>query len=120
MLILDAERVAKAKGGRPMNPRPGQALVSPVDTTTVIVIRAPDHEINLTCAGVAMWDPMGGGDAPGVTTDPAQLTGSVMGKRYANEEFGIELLCTKPGHGTIAVNGMALTQRTPKRLPASD
>ena len=44
-----------------MKPRPGQALASPVDTTTVIVVRAPDREIDITCAGVGMWDPKGGG-----------------------------------------------------------
>jgi hypothetical protein len=103
-----------------MKPRPGQALASPVDTTTVIVVRAPDREVDITCAGVAMWDPKGGGEAPGGAADPAQLTGSVLGKRYASEELGLELLCTKPGQGTIAANGVPLALKGPKPLPASD
>jgi hypothetical protein len=43
-----------------------------------------------------------------------------MGKRYANEELGLELLCTRSGQGTIAVNGLPLTQMAPKKLPSSD
>src|ERR1700685_1966689 len=103
-----------------MKPRLGQALASTVDSTTVIVVRTPDSEIDLTCAGVAMWDPRGGGVCPGGEPDPAQLTGTQMGKRYADEHLGLELLCTKPGKGTIAVNGVPLPQQGPKLLPASD
>ena len=92
----------------PMKPRPGQVLASTVDSTTVIVVRAPDGEIDLTCAGVEMWDPRGGGAGPAGEADPAQLTGTQLGKRYADEQTGLELLCTKPGQGTIAVNGVPL------------
>jgi hypothetical protein len=103
-----------------MKPRLGQVLASTVDSTTVIVVRAPDGEIDLTCAGVAMWDPRCGGACPTGEADPAQLTGTQMGKRYADERIGLELLCTKPGNGTIAVNGVPLPQQGPKLLPASD
>jgi hypothetical protein len=104
----------------PMKPRPGQALASTVDSTTVIVVRAPGREISLTCAGVEMWDPKSGGACPAGEADPAQLTGTQMGKRYADEGIGLELLCTKPGKGTIAVNGVPLALLGPKLLPASD
>jgi hypothetical protein len=104
----------------PMKPRLGQVLSSTVDSTTVIVVRAPDREIDLTCAGVEMWDPRTGGARPPGEADPAQLAGTQMGKRYADDEIGLELLCTKPGRGTIAVNGVPLPQRGPKLLPASD
>jgi len=106
--------------GMPMKPRPGQVLASAVDSTTVIVVRAPDGEISLTCAGVEMWDPKSGGACPAGEADPAQLTGAQMGKRYADEQTGLELLCTKPGNGTIAVNGVPLPLCGPKLLPASD
>ena len=104
----------------PMKPRPGQVLASTVDSTTVIVVRAPDREISLTCAGVEMWDPRGGGACPAGEADPAQLAGAQVGKRYADEGIGLELLCTKPGKGTIAVNGVPLPQCGAKLLPASD
>jgi hypothetical protein len=95
-------------------------LASPVDSTTVIVVRAPDADIDLTCAGVAMWDPRGGGARPAGEPDPSHLSGTQMGKRYADEQVGLELLCTKPGNGTIAVDGVPLPQQGPKLLPASD
>ena len=57
---------------------------------------------------VAMWDPRGGSACPAGEADPSQLSGTQMGKRYADEQAGLELLCTKPGKGTIAVNGVPL------------
>jgi hypothetical protein len=104
----------------PMKPRLGQALASTVDSTTVIVVRAPDGEISLTCAGVEMWDPRSGDASPAGEADPAQLAGTQVGKRYADEQVGLELLCTKPGKGTIGVNGVPLPLCGPKLLPASD
>jgi len=103
-----------------MKPRVGQSLSSPVDTTTVIVVRAPDSDVELTCAGVPLWDAKSGGEAPEGSADPDQLGGSLLGKRYADEELGLELLCTKGGTGTLAVNGTPIPLRDAKPLPASD
>src|ERR1700744_1424271 len=97
-----------------MKPRLGQVLASTVDSTTVIVVRAPDGEIDLTCAGVTMWDPRCGGSSPAGEADPPPLSATQMGKRYADERIGLELLSTKPGKGTIAVNGVPLPQQGPK------
>jgi hypothetical protein len=69
----------------PMKPRPGQVLASTVYSTAVLVVRAPDDEIDLTGAGVEMWDPKGGSTGPAGEVDSAQLTGTQMGKRYADE-----------------------------------
>lgn len=66
-----------------------------------------------------MWDTRCGGACPAGEADPVQLTGAQMGKRYADERI-LELLCTKPGKGTIAVNGVPLALLGPKLLPASD
>lgn len=62
----------------------------------------------------------GPGGVPAATADPEQLGGSQLGKRYADEELGVELLCTKAGQGTLAVNGVALPLKNAKPLPASD
>jgi hypothetical protein len=102
-----------------MKPRVGQTLSSPVDTTTVIVVRAPDTDVELTCAGVPLYDARGG-DAPEGTADPALMGGSLLGRRYADDELGLELLCTKGGEGTLAVNGTPIQLRDAKPLPASD
>ncbi|WP_327312154.1 hypothetical protein [Streptomyces sp. NBC_01235] len=102
-----------------MRPRVGQMLASTVDTTTVIVVRCPEHEVDITCGGAAMTEENPPGPATG-TVDPQLSGGSLLGKRYADEELGLELLCTKPGPGTLAVNGVPLPMKSPKPLPASD
>ncbi|MCW2784722.1 MAG: hypothetical protein JWP74_1239 [Marmoricola sp.] len=96
----------------------GQALVSAVDETGVIVTRAPDGDVSVTCGGVAMYPK--GDDAVSGEADPAQLEGSLLGKRYVDEAGTVELLCTKPGKGSLAVDGSALTVAQAKALPSSD
>src|SRR5215218_2242473 len=103
-----------------MKLRVGQMLSSPVDTVTVVVVRAPDADVELTSAGVPLYDAKVGDAAPEGEADPAQLDGTQIGKRYADEELGLELLCTKPGKGTLAVNGTPVPLRDAKPLPASD
>ncbi|MFD3309511.1 hypothetical protein [Streptomyces sp. NPDC058694] len=103
-----------------MRPRVGQMLASTVDATAVIVVRCPDGELEITCGGAAMIEGNGPGSA---ATGPAHselMGGSLLGKRYADEDLGLELLCTKPGQGTLAVNGVPMSMKSPKPLPASD
>ena len=103
-----------------MKLRAGQTLHSGVDEATVVVIRAPQDDVTVTYGGAAMLT-----DKP---TDKASATagaatgsdGLLLGKRYANEDLGIELLCTKPGAGTLEVNGVPLPLKEAKPLPASD
>jgi hypothetical protein len=103
-----------------MKPRVGQTLVSTVDATTVVVVRWPEKDLEVTCGGAAMADPRGPQAGASGTADPGQQGGSQLGKRYADEELGVELLCTKPGQGTLAVNGVPLPLKAAKPLPASD
>ncbi|MFE9924547.1 hypothetical protein ACFYQA_24085 [Streptomyces sp. NPDC005774] len=101
-------------------PRVGQTLISTVDTTTVVVVRAPADDLEITCGGAVMTEP---GELEAATTgtpDPEQMGGSQLGKRYAEEGFGVEVLCTKAGEGSLAVNGVPLSLKGPKPLPASD
>ncbi|GAB2972424.1 hypothetical protein LWP59_16370 [Amycolatopsis acidiphila] len=103
-----------------MKPRVGQLLASTVDGTTVIVVKAPDGDFTVTCGGAAMVDPKAKDAAPAGEPDPAQMDGSQLGKRYADDELGLEVLVTKAGQGTIAVNGTPLPLKDAKPLPASD
>jgi hypothetical protein len=97
----------------------GQSLASPVDTTTVIVVRAPKAEVSLTCGGVEMVvGGKPGGD--GSSIDPARIGGAQLGKRYVDDGAGLEVLCTKPGQGLLEVNGTALPIKAAKPLPSSD
>ncbi|WP_460062967.1 hypothetical protein [Streptomyces sp. YKOK-I1] len=102
-----------------MRPRVGQMLASTVDTTAVIVVRCPDDELEITCGGAAMVEGNGPAALTG-TPAPDPLGGSLLGKRYADEDLGVELLCTKPGPGSLAVNGVRLPMKSAKPLPASD
>lgn len=105
-----------------MRPRVGQMLASTVDTTAVIVVRCPDEELEIGCGGAAMVEGNGNraGAAATGTAHPGLTGGSLLGKRYADEDLGVELLCTKPGPGTLTVNGVPLPMKTAKPLPASD
>ena len=46
--------------------------------------------------------------------------GTQIGKRYVNEAGDLELLCTKPGDGSLALSGAELTIKGAKPLPSSD
>ena len=54
------------------------------------------------------------------TPDPALADGTLMGKRYAEPDVGLELLCTKPGAGTLTCNGAPIALKDAKPLPSSD
>ena len=105
-----------------MRPRVGQMLASTVDTTAVIVVRCPEQELEITCGGAAMAEANGPGATATGTADPDPdlMGGSLLGKRYAAEDLGLELLCTKQGQGTLAVNGVPMPMKSAKPLPASD
>jgi hypothetical protein len=98
--------------------RAGQQLVSAVDSTAVIIIRAPAGECTLTCGGVAM----AGADEPVARADPDPLLmgGTQIGTRSVDEGDTIQVLCTKAGDGTLALDGKPLVIQAAKPLPASD
>ena len=98
--------------------KPGTRLRSAVCATEVIVVRAPADDVELSCGGAPLV-PIGT-DAPAGELDPAHSGGTRLGKRYADEELGLEVLCTKPGDGSLSVGGTALPEKDAKPLPASD
>ena len=98
--------------------RAGQQMVSAVDSTTVIIIKAPSQEVTLTCGGVAMAP--AGGSVPAGAPDPALMGGTQIGKRYVDDAGTIQVLCTKAGGGTLALDGQPLVIQSAKPLPASD
>jgi hypothetical protein len=97
----------------------GQTLSSTVDSTSLVVVRAPEHDVTITCGGVPMTAP---GEAPaaGATAQGEAGNGVLMGKRYADEALGLELLAVKPGEYAVEVNGTPVVQKTAQPLPASD
>ena len=99
--------------------KPGTRMRSTVCATEVMVVAAPKGEVQVTCGG----SPLAGLDAPpatGAKPSPDAAGGTQLGKRYVNEAGDLELLCTKPGQGTLACAGAALTIKGAKPLPSSD
>src|SRR6202034_2795898 len=97
----------------------GQRLRSQAHGTEVIVVRAPDQPVELTCGGSPMTSEATASGTP-ATPQPAAVEGAQLGKRYIDEASWLELLCTRPGTAVPAADGRALTLKTAKPLPASD
>ncbi len=97
----------------------GTRLKSAVCSSELMIVVAPSGDVNLTCGGAPVIEL--DADAPaGAELDPSQKGGTQMGKRYTNEAGDIEILCTKPGEGGLAVDGVALEIKGAKPLPSSD
>ena len=97
----------------------GSRLKSAVCSTEVIVVRAPSTDVALSCGGTPMLAQ--GEEAPaGAAIDSALSSGAPLGKRFANDDLGIEVLVTKGGDGTLCANVEAIPLKEAKALPTSD
>jgi hypothetical protein len=85
----------------------------------VVVVRAPAAPVTLNIGGAGAL-PADAGRPPSTQPHAALSGGTLLGKRYADEVTGLEVLCTKPGTGAITVDGRRATVITPRQLPASD
>jgi hypothetical protein len=97
----------------------GSRWRSAVDTTEVVVVRAPKDEASLECGGHEMVA-AGTDGAAGGSVHPDFSAGTQLGKRYVDDDAGIEVLCTKAGEGSLAVGGKVLNLKEAKPLPSSD
>tara|TARA_X000001036_G_C20686262_1_gene807721 strand:- start:3823 stop:4131 length:309 start_codon:yes stop_codon:yes gene_type:complete len=97
----------------------GSRLKSAVCNTEVIAVKAPGTDMDIRCGGVPMIDPSETAVA-GQTPDAAAADGTQMGKRYVDEDETVELLCTKPGDGSLGIGNALLAIKESKPLPASD
>lgn len=101
--------------------KPGARFRSSVCTTEVVVVKAPaGADVDLRCGGepVLPVDQQAGenGLAPAAGFDG----GTLLGKRYADDELGLEVLCTKAGAGSLSIGESPLGVKQPKPLPSSD
>ena len=101
-----------------MELKAGTRLRSAVCSTEVIVVRAPGGPVDLRCGGAALVSFDATMEAGSL--DPAHSEGTQLGKRYVDDEAGLELLCTKPGNGELTCGGRRLTLKAAKPLPSSD
>jgi hypothetical protein len=95
--------------------KPGTKLKSAVDDTEVMVIRGTDAVVE--CGGAPMAEEK---PAQLGTLNPDFAAGTMMGKRYVDAASTVELLCVKPGKGSLAINGTPLQVKDAKPLPSSD
>lgn len=101
-----------------MQLRPGLRLESATCDTTVVVVKAPkDGDIDVRCGGEPMREAGTGGDKLPISGDGEA---TLLGKRYADEEVGIELLCSQGGAGALTVGDKPLLVKGAKPLPSSD
>jgi hypothetical protein len=103
-----------------MNLTVGMRLRSTVCATEIVVVRTPAEPVEITCGGAPMVPAEGDAPAPGGSPSPDAAAGTLLGKRYADEDTGLEVLCTKPGDGSLGVDGRALPEKAAKPLPSSD
>jgi hypothetical protein len=98
---------------------PGSRWMSAVCNTEVVVMKAPSAETSLECGGSPMVA-VGSVRATGAAPATDHCGGTLLGKRYADETAGLEVLCTKGGQGSLSINGKALVLRATTPLPSSD
>jgi hypothetical protein len=93
----------------------GSRLRTPTSTTEVIVVKAGAGDGELVCAGGVMTTEQ-------VSPQPLSDGGTQiqLGKRYTDDDSGVEVLCTKPGAGPLMLDGRELTVKSATALPASD
>jgi hypothetical protein len=102
-----------------MDLKPGSRWKSAVCDTEVVVVRPPKTPVVLECGGHPM---IANAEAKpeGLGLDAAHSAGSGMGKRFADEASGLEVLCVKAGAGSLSIEGQPIGAKDAKKLPASD
>ncbi len=100
-----------------MQLKPGLRLQSVVCDTQVVVVKG-GGELDIRCGGAPMV-PLGTEADRGPIAEE-HSGGTLIGKRYADEESGVELLCTKPGAGALSIGDVPILTKEAKPLPSSD
>lgn len=97
----------------------GTRLRSVVCATEIMAVGVPADGADLSCGGAPMIPIAEEPPADGSPAEGADA-GTLLGKRYVNEAGDLEVLCTKPGEGSIASGGVLLSIKEAKPLPSSD
>ncbi|HWC84757.1 MAG TPA: hypothetical protein VG756_32765 [Pseudonocardiaceae bacterium] len=95
--------------------RPGDQLASTACAARVVVVRARGS-VELCCGGSPMVPAAGVESAAENSAEPVTL----IGKRYVDANETVELLCTVSGSGGLSCDGVPMTVKAAKALPASD
>jgi hypothetical protein len=85
----------------------------------VVVVKPPAEPVDLRCGGHPMV-PLGSDGGTEATPSADHASGTLLGKRYVDADQTLEVLCTKPGDGSLSVGDEPLQIKEAKPLPASD
>lgn len=96
----------------------GTRLKSAVSDAEVVVIKAPGAAATIECGGRPMRALDDESPREEMAADAGE--GTALGKRYVDDDLGVELLCTKAGEGSLSIDGTALVLKGAKPLPSSD
>jgi len=102
-----------------MELKPGSRWKSAVCDTEVVVVRATQPKVTLEYGGHPMVAHAEAKPA-GLAMSADHAAGTQPGKRFADDVSGLEVLCTKGGKGSLAIDGRAIAAKEAKKLPASD
>ena len=102
-----------------MQLKTGARYRSQVCDTEFIVVRPLPGDIDLTCGGHPVVD-IKAEPAPDLALEQGADGGSQLGKRYTDASAKLEVLVTRAGNGTLALEGQPLALKEAKPLPASD
>ena len=102
-----------------MELRPGLRLESATCDTQVVVVKVPKvaTDLDVRCGGAPMRELGAGGDR---AAPAGEGEATLLGKRYADDDLGVELLCTRGGDGALAIGDNPLLVKGAKPLPSSD
>ncbi|MDE0242915.1 MAG: hypothetical protein OXQ84_22380 [bacterium] len=82
-----------------------------------MIITAPSEDVEIKCGGEPMSQ---GEDGNGGSVHQDHADGSVIGKRYTNDEGSLEVLCVKAGEGSLWASGAAMKVKDATKLPKTD
>lgn len=102
-----------------MELKPGSRWKSAVCDAQMVVVRPPSRAGELQCGGTPVL-PIDDAASPTGDVSPDFAEGVAIGKRYVDEDSGLEVLGAKAGKGSLAFDGKLLTLKGAKPLPASD
>lgn len=102
-----------------MDLKPGSRWKSAVCDAQLVVVRPPKAAGELQCGGTAVLA-IDDAATPTGAINPEFAEGVLIGKRYIDEESGLEILGAKAGKGSLTFNGTAMVIKGAKPLPASD
>jgi hypothetical protein len=115
--VLLEDKLFREENRASMQLRPGQKLFSGVCDAEFVVVKAPGTPVELGCGGSPLREERGDPDG---SPDASLGDAALLGKRYADEELGLELLCTRAGEGAVTIDGRPLPLKGAKPLPSSD